>query len=763
MLESRSKLREQLNQASRELKTCEERWSNIISKSRHGVLIVDTRSTIRFANQVATSIFGCRAEELLGRQFEIPAATDKRVEMNVKSLDGRTVPIEIWLVETEWSGEPAWFVALHDMTEHNQKEEELRKLSRAVMESPSMVMITDARGIIEYVNPKFTAVTGYTFAEAVGRNPSFLKSGQMPPEVYRELWETVAKGKEWRGEMINRKKNGEIYWESAAIAPVSDLDGKITNFIAVTEDITERKRMEEALRDSEELFRIIFDQASQLMGLLKPDGTLIRMNRTAADLIKAKGPKSLGKPAPFKALEPPFPQAENVENGVIGKPFWDTPWWAHSPELQERLRDAVRRASGGEAVRFEATHLTPEGEKVWVDFSLTPLSDEKGDVVLLVPEGRDITERRMAEEALRFSEARYRALYRDNPAMIITLDAELTILSVNPTCASQLGYTTDELVGQSVLKLFYEGDRPAVAEQLQLCLQNPDRVYQWQFHKVRKNGDMVWVEELARAVSGLHGVLNVLMVCQDITLRKQAEEEIEKLNTDLAARAAELEAANRELEAFSYTVSHDLRNPLTVINGYCQAIMGRCGEQLDAQCREYVEESYKGTLRMNRLIGALLDFSRLARCEVKPETVDLSALAREVTAELQLAEPERRMSFSIAGGVVARGDPSLLRVVLANLLGNACKYTSKRKEAVIDFGVTEIDGKPAYFVRDNGTGFDMTDAEKMFQPFQRLPGGEEFGGHGVGLATVERIIRRHGGRVWAEGEPGKGAAFYFTL
>ena len=166
---------------------------------------------------------------------------------------------------------------------------------------------------------------------------------------------------------------------------------------------------------------------------------------------------------------------------------------------------------------------------------------------------------------------------------------------------------------------------------------------------------------------------------------------------------------------------------------------------------------------MNRLIDALLNFSRLTRVEPRRETVDLSGMAQEVAAELTLTEPARRVTFRIAEGITVNGDANLLRVVLENLLGNAWKYTGMREEAVIEFGVTEIDGKPACFVRDNGPGFDMADAEKLFIPFQRLPGAEEFRGHGIGLATVERIIRRHGGRVWAEGEPGKGATFYFTF
>ncbi len=225
----------------------------------------------------------------------------------------------------------------------------------------------------------------------------------------------------------------------------------------------------------------------------------------------------------------------------------------------------------------------------------------------------------------------------------------------------------------------------------------------------------------------------------------------------------ELDVANRELEAFNYTVAHDLRKPLTVINGYCQAIRELCGDKLEVKCKEYLQEIYDGTWRMNQLIDALLNFSRVGQVELRREKVDLSAMAHEVAAELELAEPGRRVTFLIPDGVGTDGDAALLRMVLDNLLGNAWKYTGVREKAVIEFGKTEANGKPVYFVRDNGVGFDNADADKLFMAFQRLPGTEEYRGFGIGLATVERIIRRHGGNVWAEGETGKGATFYFAL
>jgi len=255
----------------------------------------------------------------------------------------------------------------------------------------------------------------------------------------------------------------------------------------------------------------------------------------------------------------------------------------------------------------------------------------------------------------------------------------------------------------------------------------------------------------------------MLAMANDITERKAMEEKIEMLNAKLATRAAELEEANRELEAYGYTVAHDLRKPLTVINGYCQAIMELCGQQIGEECMEYLHEAYEGTLRMNRLIEALLNFSRLGRREPVRDMVDISAIAREAAAELRRAEPERLVVFHIPEQLMVDGDANLLRVVIGNLFDNAWKFTGMREEGTIELGSTQLDGKQAFFVRDNGPGFEMADADRIFTPFERLHEIKEIGGIGIGLATVQRIIKRHGGKVWAEGEPGKGAVFYFTL
>ena len=246
------------------------------------------------------------------------------------------------------------------------------------------------------------------------------------------------------------------------------------------------------------------------------------------------------------------------------------------------------------------------------------------------------------------------------------------------------------------------------------------------------------------------------------TLKAQ-QESIVALNQHLATRAGELEVANRDLEAFSYTVSHDLRTPLTNINGYCQVILEIFGAGLDPQCREFVEVILSETVAMNELIKTLLDFSRLARKELALSSTDLSELAQAAASALMMHQPERSVSFQIAPGIRADCDPDLLRVVLDNLLGNAFKYTGRKEQAIIEFGVAKGEAELVYFVRDNGAGFDMAQAGKLFSAFQRLHSEREFNGLGIGLATVQRVIQRHGGRVWAEGAEGKGASFYFTL
>ena len=259
----------------------------------------------------------------------------------------------------------------------------------------------------------------------------------------------------------------------------------------------------------------------------------------------------------------------------------------------------------------------------------------------------------------------------------------------------------------------------------------------------------------------------VLGVATDITEREQARLELAKLNEDLEERVrqrtAELEAANKELESFSYSVSHDLRSPLRGVDGWSLALLEDYGDKLDEQAHGYLHQVRAEIQRMSVLIDDMLKLSRLSRDEMKREAVDCTALAKSFADRVRAASPERRVEWRIAQGIMTNADLNLLRQVFQNLIENAWKFTAKQDNAVIEFGVKTVEGEKAYFVRDNGAGFDMAYSAKLFGAFQRLHRVTDYPGTGVGLATVQRIARRHGGRVWAEGEVGSGATFWFTL
>jgi light-regulated signal transduction histidine kinase (bacteriophytochrome) len=270
-------------------------------------------------------------------------------------------------------------------------------------------------------------------------------------------------------------------------------------------------------------------------------------------------------------------------------------------------------------------------------------------------------------------------------------------------------------------------------------------------------------EELAETNRGL--VALTLELEQRVDERtkelRAAHAELEQTNVELLQRTSELQAANQELEAFSYSVSHDLRTPLQSVLGFTELLVERCSAQLDARSQQYLQRLREGGYRMVQLIEDLLMLSRITRSEMTVRTVDLSLLAKTIASTLALTQPRRRVALVIAEGMVTIGDEGLLRAALENLLGNAWKFTGKKRQARIEFGCAG--NPPVYFVRDNGAGFNMADADRLFGAFQRLHPVSEFPGTGVGLTTVRRIISRHGGRVWGKAAVGQGATFYFTL
>ena len=367
-------------------------------------------------------------------------------------------------------------------------------------------------------------------------------------------------------------------------------------------------------------------------------------------------------------------------------------------------------------------------------------------------------ELRQARDEAEQSLEKYTDLYDFAPIGYLTLDRAGTIRDANLTFASLVGSERSRLRGRHFGRFVTAEDRPSFTDFLEKIFTSQGKeVCELALLKGGTRPHFVLIEAVATA-SGQECRAAII----DISARRQLEMELETLHADLSARAAELEAANTDLEAFNYSVSHDLRGPLTIVVGFCDVVEGVYGNQLAGECRDYVREIHDGAMRMSRIIDTLLRFSSFKRAEIRHKKLSLSKIAKEVAKGLQAAEPTRRVTFRGAAGITAKGDAELLRLVLDNLIGNAWKYCGEQEKALIEFGVTEVDGQPAYFVRDNGPGFDMALADKLFLPFQRLP-GTEAAGHGIGLATVDRIISRHRGRVWAESKPNEGATFYFTL
>lgn len=360
----------------------------------------------------------------------------------------------------------------------------------------------------------------------------------------------------------------------------------------------------------------------------------------------------------------------------------------------------------------------------------------------------------------------FEALLDAAPDAIVIVNGDGRIELVNAQTQTLLGYTAVELAGESVEVLIPERFRAVHPRHRDDYYANPRTRPMGQgmeLFALSKDGREIPVEISLSPLQTEDGLL-VISAIRDVTQQKRAESRIQQLNETLAQRARELENANKELESFSYSVSHDLRTPLRSIDGFSQALLEDYKDLLDDQGLEFLQRIRAATSRMGELIDDLLNLSRITRAEMRHEDVDLSQMARENAARLRQAGPEREVKFVIEDGLVAHADRRLLRVALENLMGNAWKFSSNEARATIEVGAMMDEAHElVFFVRDNGAGFNMEYADKLFGAFQRLHALSEFEGTGVGLATVQRIINRHGGKIWAEAEEGRGATFYFTL
>jgi PAS domain S-box-containing protein len=456
----------------------------------------------------------------------------------------------------------------------------------------------------------------------------------------------------------------------------------------------------------------------------------------------------------YQAFSVTPPDTEGKLIYEVGKGQWNI------PQLRELLESILPKNTFFE--NYEVDHEFPSlGRRVmFLNARRIHNGGSKTQKILLAIE--DVTERRRLEHDMVSSELRYRRLFETAQDGILILNAENgEIADANPFLSDMLGYSKQELLGKKLWEIGFFKDSAASHQAFQI-LQDKGYV-RYEDLPLQNKDERSMAVEFVSNVYTIDGQKVVQCNIRDITERKQAEEKIRTLNESLSQRASELEAANRELDAFSYTVSHDLQAPLRSMLGFSQAIFEDYPDKLDDKGKEYLSYIKESSKQMSGMINDLLKLSRITRGEIQKDTVDLSDLAESVAFRLQRTDQHRAVKFVIAPGIQVLGDSNLLRVALENLLGNAWKYTAKTQQPVIEFGIIKGNSKKTYFVRDTGVGFNMDYVGKLFRPFQRLHSASEFAGTGIGLASVQRIITRHGGRVWAEGEVGKGATFYFTL
>ena len=653
---------------------------------------------------------------------------------------------------------------VHDITERKQAEEALRESEeqfRALTENlQSGVALIDEQGAFRIINHAFRRIFEIP-EDSVILNVNNLDWGQW--QVFDErgtllkvnehpVRKAALMGKALRNQIVAVKSpvSATLKWLLVSAEPIFDAQGSLHRLICTYYDFTERKAVEEQMAQSRKTIAELIERA--------PFGIYIVDSQFCISLMNIGSQEGA-----FRNVRP-----------VIGRNFAEAMHILWPDEVAEEIIGHFRHTLETGEPYYSPQFVYPRYDVEIVEsyeweLHRIILPDSQPGVICYY---FDSTALRRAEKALRRSEARWNAAIENFAEGAIIASEDEQVIYWNPAARTMHGFTHPD-----------EGIEPLEQTPMTFQLWLPDgsrmlELDEWPMRRI-KRGETVQNLELrirrpdqgwekvftysGAMVETSSGERLIFLSCYDLTELRQVEQTIAVLNADLTARNEELEFSNKELESFIYSVSHDLRGPLRHISGFADLLMEDMAGKLDEKGKRYLSRVCDGSERMSRLIDDLLNLSRISRQEIERNEVNVSTMAASVIAVLREAHPGRSVEVDIREGLTAFADRGLTEIVIANLIGNAWKFTSKTEHARIELGTVEKDGKIIYYVRDNGAGFDQGYAGKMFWPFHRLHSDSAFEGTGIGLAIVERIIRSHGGRVWAEGTEGKGATIYFSL